>query len=139
MWTTSIFLPRYPEPRKVLTNPRWCPYTNGSPHEGQAPHTSNSVKSRRPSPSQEVLCFWSPLGRSLPSSLSSFQPKRRGPHFLRYTVAVVSQTQLTWSRKTLTSLGTILHWLAQEPRGFVSFANLTHTTRNTHRASAMAV
>jgi hypothetical protein len=31
-----IFLPRYPELRKVLTNPRWCPYTMGSPREGQA-------------------------------------------------------------------------------------------------------
>jgi hypothetical protein len=34
---TTIFLPRYLEPRKVLTNPRWCPYVKGSPREGQAP------------------------------------------------------------------------------------------------------
>jgi hypothetical protein len=33
----SVFLTRYLEQRKVLTNPRWCPYTKGSPREGQAP------------------------------------------------------------------------------------------------------
>jgi hypothetical protein len=35
---------------KVSTNPRWCPYAKGSPCEGQAPRSSNSVESRRPSP-----------------------------------------------------------------------------------------
>jgi hypothetical protein len=30
-------LPRYLEPSKILTNPRWCPYAKGSPREGQAP------------------------------------------------------------------------------------------------------
>jgi hypothetical protein len=25
----AVFLPRYPEPRKVPTNPSWCPYTKG--------------------------------------------------------------------------------------------------------------
>jgi hypothetical protein len=33
---TPVFLPRYPEPRKVPTNPHWCPYAKGSPYEGQA-------------------------------------------------------------------------------------------------------
>jgi hypothetical protein len=32
-----IFLPRYPEPRKVITNPRWCPYTKISPQKSEAP------------------------------------------------------------------------------------------------------
>jgi hypothetical protein len=45
-----IFLPRYLEPRKVPTNPHWCPYAKGSPREGQAPQTGNSVESRWPSP-----------------------------------------------------------------------------------------
>jgi hypothetical protein len=47
---TPVFLPRYPEPHKVPTNPRWCPYAKGSPSEGQAPWSSNSVESRGPSP-----------------------------------------------------------------------------------------
>jgi hypothetical protein len=29
------FLWRYAEPRKVPTNPRWCPYAKGSPREGK--------------------------------------------------------------------------------------------------------
>jgi hypothetical protein len=37
-------LPRYPEPCKVV------PYAKGSPHEGQALQSSNSVESREPSP-----------------------------------------------------------------------------------------
>jgi hypothetical protein len=40
---TPVFLPRYPEPLKVLTNPCWCPYAKESPREGQAPRSSNSV------------------------------------------------------------------------------------------------
>jgi hypothetical protein len=55
---TSVFLPRYPKPRKVPTNPRWCPYAKGSPHEGQATRSSNSVESLRPSHVQVVLRFW---------------------------------------------------------------------------------
>jgi hypothetical protein len=47
---TTIFLPMYPKPRKVLTNPRWCPYAKGRPCEGQAPWTSNSAESHGPSP-----------------------------------------------------------------------------------------
>jgi hypothetical protein len=72
---TSVFLPRYPEPRKVLTNPHWCPYAKGSPREGQAPRSSNSVKSRRPSPRASGASLPAPLGRSPPSPLSSFQMK----------------------------------------------------------------
>jgi hypothetical protein len=33
-----IFLPRYPKPCKVPTNPRWCPYAKSMPCEGQALH-----------------------------------------------------------------------------------------------------
>jgi hypothetical protein len=32
-----VFLTRYLEPHKVLTNTHWCPYAKGRPHEGQAP------------------------------------------------------------------------------------------------------
>jgi hypothetical protein len=71
----SVFLPRYPEPRKAPTNPRWCPYAKGSPHEGQAPRSSNSVESRGPSPRATGASLPAPLGRSPPSPLSSFQPK----------------------------------------------------------------
>jgi hypothetical protein len=68
----GIFLPKYPEPRKVVTNPRWCPYAKGSPREGQAPRSSNSVESRGPSPHASGAPFLAPLGRSPPSPLSSF-------------------------------------------------------------------
>jgi hypothetical protein len=106
-WMTPVFLPRYPEPRKVPTNPRWCPYAKGSPREGQAPRSSNFVESRRPSPHASGAPLPAPLGRSPPSPLSSFRPKRRGPRSLRYTVAAVTQTWLSRSRKTLAPLGTI--------------------------------
>jgi hypothetical protein len=105
---TPVFLPRYPELRKVPTNPRWCPYAKGSPCEGQAPQSSNSVESRGPSPHASGAPLPAPLGRSPPSPLSSFRPKRRGPRSLRYTVAVVTQTLLSRSHKTLAPLGTII-------------------------------
>jgi hypothetical protein len=69
---TPIFLPRYPEPRKVPTNPRWCPYAKGSPREGQAPRSSNSVESCGPSPRASGAPLLAPLGCSPPSLLSSF-------------------------------------------------------------------
>jgi hypothetical protein len=72
---TPVFLPRYPEPRKVLTNPRWCSYAKGSPREGQAPRSSISVESHRPSPRASGALLPAPLGRSLPSPLSSFRLK----------------------------------------------------------------
>jgi hypothetical protein len=61
---TLIFLPRYPEPRRVPTNPRWCPYARGSPREGQAPRSSNSIESRGPSPHASGAPLLAPLGRS---------------------------------------------------------------------------
>ena len=124
---TPVFLPRYPEPRKVPTNPRWCPYTKGSPREGQAPRSSNSVESRGPSPRASGAPLLAPLRRSPPSPLSSFRPKRHEPRSLRYTMAVVTQTWLSRSRKTLAPLGTItmahtrVEWLC----GFTKLTQLT--------------
>jgi hypothetical protein len=59
-----IFLARYPKPRKVPTNPRWCPYAKGSPCEGQAPWSSKSVERRGPSPRASGAPLPAPLGRS---------------------------------------------------------------------------
>jgi hypothetical protein len=74
-WMTPVFLPSYPEPRKVPTNPCWCPYAKGSPREGQAHRSSNSIESRVPSPHASGALLPAPFGRSLPSPLSSFRPK----------------------------------------------------------------
>ena len=125
---TLVFLPRYPEPRKVPTNPRWCPYAKGSPREGQAPQSSNSVESHGPSPRTSGAPLPAPLGRSPPSPLSSFRPKRRGPRSLRYTVAAVTQTRLSRSRKTLAPLGTITTTHARA-EGLCGFTKLTQLTR----------
>jgi hypothetical protein len=124
---TLIFLPRYPEPRKVRTNPRWCPYAKGSLREGQAPRSSNSIESRGSSCTSGAPLL-SPLGRSPLSPLSSFRPKRRGPRSLRYTVAVVTQTRLSRSRKTLAPLGTITTARAGA-EGLCGFSKLTQLTR----------
>jgi hypothetical protein len=71
----AVVLPRYLEPRKVPTNPRWCPYAKGSPCEGQAPWSSNSVESHGPSPRASGAPLSTPLGRSPSSPLSRFRPK----------------------------------------------------------------
>jgi hypothetical protein len=124
---TPVFLSRYPEPRKVPTNPRWCPYAKGSPREGQAPWSSNSVESRWPSPRASGAPVPAPLGRSSMSPLSSFRPKRCGHRSLRYTVTVVTQTYLSWSRKTLAPLGTITtaHARAEVLYGFSKLTQIT--------------
>jgi hypothetical protein len=72
--STPVFLPRYPEPRKVLTNPRWCPYAKGRPRESQAPWSSNSVEIRS-SPHASGASLPAPLGHSPSSPLSSFRLK----------------------------------------------------------------
>jgi hypothetical protein len=123
-----VFLPRYPEPRTVPTNPRWCPYAKGSPREGQAPRQSNSVESCGPSPRASGAPLLAPLGRSPPSPLSSFRPKRRGPHSLQYTVAAVTQTRLSRSRMTLAPLGTITT-ACTRTKGLCGFTKLTQLTR----------
>ena len=125
---TLVFLPRYPKPRKVLTNPRWCPYAKGSPREGQAPRSSNSVESRGPSPCASGALLPAPLGRSPPSPLSSFRPKRRGPRSLWYTVAAVTQPRLSRSRKTLAPLGTITTARARA-EGLCGLSKLIQLTR----------
>jgi hypothetical protein len=125
---TPIFLPRYPEPHKVRTNPRWCPYAKGGPHEGQTPRSSNSVESCRPSPCTSGALLSAPLGRSPLSPLSTFRPKHRGTRSLRYTVAVMTQTRLSRSCETLAPLGiiTIAHKRAD---GLCGFSKLTQLTR----------
>jgi hypothetical protein len=125
---TPVFLPRYPEPRKVLTNPRWCPYAKGSPREGQAPQSSKSVESRGPSPHACGAPLPAPLGCSPSSPLSSFRLKRRGPRSLRYKVAVVTQTRLSRSRNTLAPLGTITTAHARA-EGLCGLSKLTQLTR----------
>jgi hypothetical protein len=126
---TPVFLPRYPEPRKVPTNPRWCPYAKGSPHDGQAPQSSNSVESYGPSPRASSAPLPAPLRRSPPSPLLSFWPKRRGPRSLWYTVAAVTQTWLSQSRKTLAPLGTITMACARA-EGLCGLSKLTQLTRS---------
>jgi hypothetical protein len=125
---TLVFLPRYPEPCKVLTNPCWCPYAKGSPREGQAPRSSNSIESREPSPHASGAPLLAPLGRSSPSPLSSFWPKRRGPRSLRYTVTAVTQTRLSRSRKTIAPLGAITTARARA-EVLCGFTKLTQLTR----------
>jgi hypothetical protein len=125
---TLEFLPRYPEPHKVPTNPRWCPYAKGSPREGQAPRSSNSIGSCGPSPIASGALLLAPLGRSAPSPLSSFRQKRRGCCFLWYTVAAVTQTRLSRSRKTLAPLGTTTTTHTRA-KGLCGFSKLTQLTR----------
>jgi hypothetical protein len=124
---TTVFLPMYLEPRKVPTNPHWCPYVKGSPRKGQAPWSSNSVESRGPSPRASGAPLPAPLGRSLLSSLTSFRPKRRRSRSLRYTVAAVTQTWLSQSRKTLAPLGTITTARARA-EALCGFSKLTQLT-----------
>jgi hypothetical protein len=107
-WMTLVFLPRYLEPREVSTNPHWCLYATGSPHEGQAPRLSSSIESCRPSSRASGAPLPAPLRCSPPSSLSSFRSNRRGPHSLQYTMVDAPQMRLMSSRKTRTPLGTIL-------------------------------
>jgi hypothetical protein len=125
---TPVFLPRYLGPRKVTTNPHWCPYAKGSPREGQAPRSSNSIESRGSSPRASGPPLPAPLRCSMPSPLSSSWPKRNGPHSLRYTVATVTQTRLSQSHKSLAPLDTITTAHARD-EGLCGFSKLTQLTR----------
>jgi hypothetical protein len=92
----SSILPRYREARKLPPSPRWSP-SQGIPRKGQAlgrvtpwiasglPHAQVGLRH----------AFWqaSP-GCSPLSSLSSFQPNRRGPCSLWYMMAATPQTRL---------------------------------------------
>jgi hypothetical protein len=97
-WMTPVFLPRYPEPRKVPINPRWCSYTKGSAHEGQSSRSSNSVESHMPSHTSSAPLLV-PLGCSSPYPLSSFRSNCRGPRSLRYTVVTQSGLNLRQRRR----------------------------------------
>jgi hypothetical protein len=123
-----VFIPRYTEPRKVPTNPHWCPYAKDSPREDQAPRSSNFVESRVTSPRASGAPLSAPLGRSLPSPLSIFRPKHRGPRSLWYRVVVVTQTRLSRSRKTIAPLGTITTTRARA-EGLCGFSKLTQLTK----------
>jgi hypothetical protein len=125
---TPVFLSGYPEPRKVPTNPRWCPCAKGSPREGQAPRSNNFVESHMPSPHASGALLPARLERSPPSPLSSSCLKRRGPRSLCYTVMTVTQTRLSRSRKTLAPLGTITTARARA-EGLCGFKKLTQLTR----------
>jgi hypothetical protein len=125
---TPVFLPRYPEQRKVPTNPRWCSYAKVSLREGQAPRSSNPIESRGSYPRASGAPLPAPLGRSPPSPLSSFRPKRRGPRSLWYTVADATQTRLSRSHKTLAPLGTITVTRTRA-EGLCGFSKLTQLTR----------
>jgi hypothetical protein len=131
---TPVFLSSYLEPHKVPTNPRWCPYAKGSPCEGQAPRSSNSVESCGPSPRASGASLLAPLRHSSPSLLSSFRLKRRGPHLLWYMVAAVTQTWLSRSRNTIALLSTITIAHARA-KGLCDFSKLTQLTR-THLEQA---
>jgi hypothetical protein len=125
---TPVFLPRYPEPHKVPTNPRWCPYAKGSPREGQSPQSSNSVESRGPSPRASGAPLPAPLGCSPPSPLIELPAETPHALFPPYTVAAVTQTRLSRSRKTLAPLGTITTAHARA-EGLCGFTKLTQLTR----------
>jgi hypothetical protein len=124
---TPVFLLRYPEPRKVLTNPRWCPYAKGSPRGGQAPRSSNSVESRGPSPRASGAPLPAPLGCSPPSPLSSFRMKTPWASFPpvhgggRDTNAVVSVLQ--------DSCPTRYNNGSRKSRGVGGLSKLTQLTR----------
>jgi hypothetical protein len=125
---TLVFLSRYPEPRKFPTNPRWCPYAKGSPREGQAPRSSNSVESHGPSPHASGAPLPAPLRRSPPSPLSSFRLKTPQASFPlvhgggRDTNAVVTVSQD--SRPTRYNYNG-----SHKSRGVGGLSKLTHLTR----------
>jgi hypothetical protein len=93
------------EPRKVSTNPCWCPYAKGSPREGQAPRSSNSVESREPSRRTSGAPLSAPLGRSPSSPLTSSRLKtpqtsfpllHDGDRDTNVVVTVSQDTRPTW-------------------------------------------
>ena len=63
--TTSVFLPRYREARKLPPSPHW------SPLQGPSTWSGNSVDSPRPSPcvSGSLVCLSASLSRTAPRCL----------------------------------------------------------------------
>ena len=86
----------YREARKLPPSPRWSP-SQGIPRKGQAPgRVTPWIASGLPHAQvglRRAFRQASP-GCSLPSSLSSFRPKRYGPCSLQYMVAATPQTRL---------------------------------------------
>ena len=86
--TTSVFLPRYREVRKLPPSPRWSP-SQGIPRKGQAPgRVTPWIASGLPHTQvglRRVFRQASP-GCSPLSSLSSFRLKRRGPCSLSHPI-----------------------------------------------------
>jgi hypothetical protein len=108
---TLVFLPGYPKPHKVSTNPRWCPYAKGSPREDQAPWTSNSAESCGPSPHASGA----PLpvsSRTLPTVFTielpaktlraSFSPVHGGDGDTNAVVTASQDSRPTWYNITMT-------------------------------------
>jgi hypothetical protein len=125
---TQVFLSRYPEPRKVPTNPRWCPYAKGSPREGQAQRLSNSVESHRPSPCASGAPLLAPLECSPSSPLSSLRPKMPWASFPlvhgggRDTNSVVTVSQVCRPTRYITTV-------RARAEGLCDFSKLTQLTR----------
>jgi hypothetical protein len=96
-------VPRYPEPRKVLTNSRWCPYGKGSLREGQAQQSSNSLESRGSSPrkwcsapsSSWTLPVVSTIELLAETSRASFPPVHDGGRDTNSVVAVSQESRPT--------------------------------------------
>jgi hypothetical protein len=92
--TILLFLLRYREASRfplVLV---------GAPRKSQAPGRVTPWIALGLSLRTNESMRWPLLDRSLSSSLSSFQPKHRGPYSLRYMVTTAPQTRLVWSCKT---------------------------------------
>jgi hypothetical protein len=123
---TPVFLPRYLEPRKVPTNPRWCPYAKGSPHEGHAPRSSNSVESCEPSPHTSGAPLLAPLRR--PSRLHYRASGRNAMGLVPSSTGSRDTNRLSRSLNTLVPLGTITTAHATA-KGLCVFSKLTQLTR----------
>jgi hypothetical protein len=105
-----------------------APTQRESPHEGQAPRSSNSVESHGPSPRASGAPLSAPLGRSSPSPLLSFRLKTTRASFPpvhgggRDTNAVVTVSQN--SRPTWYNYND-----SHKSRGVGGLSKLTQLTR----------
>jgi hypothetical protein len=122
-WMTPVFLPRYPEPRMVPTNPRWCPYAKGSPCEAQHLGRVTPVESHRLSTHASGAPLPAPLGRYLPYPLSSFRPKTSWASFPPVHGGGRDNKHGCHGLARLSSHFVQLQRLAQELRSCVVFLN----------------